>query len=78
MAQVVLDCFNVVSATDRGNSVGVAQIVETGVWAASSAAVFCCASEDRRNLNGAVSADCALLYHGWRFLLLYINPCNMK
>ena len=31
MAQVVLDCFNVVSATDRGDSVGVAQIVETGI-----------------------------------------------
>ena len=34
VAQVVLDCFNVVSAADRGNSVGVPQIVKANVRAA--------------------------------------------
>ena len=34
MAQVILNRFNVVSAADRGNGVGVAQIMEPGIWAA--------------------------------------------
>jgi len=34
MSQVILNGFDIISTANRGNSVGVAQIVETGVRAA--------------------------------------------
>lgn len=49
MTQITLHCFNVVSGADRGNCVGMAQVVETGIG-----------TTDGRNNALVLTIDCRL------------------